>query len=51
MPSGQLIERPTGYIGDLSQLQARLTEVINYGHQLIGRGGDLRELSYTLSDA
>jgi diguanylate cyclase (GGDEF)-like protein/PAS domain S-box-containing protein len=51
MPSGQVMERLTGYIGDLSQLQGRLTEVIEHGQQLIGRGGDLRELSYSLSDA
>ena len=51
IPSGQVIERLTGYIGDLSQLQGRLTEVIEHGQQLIGRGGDLRELSYSLSDA
>jgi diguanylate cyclase (GGDEF)-like protein/PAS domain S-box-containing protein len=51
MPSGQVIERLTGYIGDLGQLQGRLTEVIEQGQQLIGRGGDLRELSYNLSDA
>jgi diguanylate cyclase (GGDEF)-like protein len=51
MPSGQVIERLTGYIGDLSQLQGRMTEVIEHGQQLIGRGGDLRELSYSVSDA
>jgi diguanylate cyclase len=51
VPSGQVIERLTGYIGDLSQLQSRLTEVIEHGRLLIGRGGDLRELSYNLADA
>lgn len=51
MPSGQVIERLTGYIGDLGQLQGRLAEVIEHGQPLIGRSGDLRELSYNLSDA
>lgn len=51
MPSGQVIERLTGYIGDLGQLQGRLAEVIEHGQHLIGRSGDLRELSYNPSDA
>ena len=51
VPSGQVIAHLTGYIGDLGQLQGRLTEVIEHGKLLIGRGGDLRELSYSLSDA
>lgn len=51
VPSGQVIAHLTGYIGDLGQLQGRLSEVIEHGKLLIGRGGDLRELSYNLSDA
>ncbi|HYL87597.1 MAG TPA: response regulator [Burkholderiales bacterium] len=50
-PSGQLVAHLAGYLDALAKLQEQLEQAIDQGQEVIGRGGNLRQLSYSLSDS